>query len=301
MAVDNFIPEIWSKLILASLQKQLIYGSPAVVNDDYDGEIAGPGDAVHITQFGDPQVSDYAIGQGIEYDPLIDAGLTLYIDQSKYFAFSIDDVDKRQAAGEMQPYLEGRAAYRMADAADQFIASHYVYIDEANVLGSTSDPVTPQPYGGSTTHPADAYVMVTEPLKVIMDQNNVPEDGRYLVAPPWFVSLLSQVEAFVKMTDSTGNINPVMAKGFVGSISGFNVFKSNNNPQPVAGPAGTAVNAIQAGHPMAITYGEQIAETEALRLQDTIGDGIRGLHCYGAEMIRPDCAAVAYTLRPEHI
>jgi hypothetical protein len=49
---------------------------------------------------------------------------------------------------------------------------------------------------------------------------------------------------------------------------------------------------------MAITYGEQIAETEALRLQTTFADGVRGLHVYGAKVVRPDCLALAYVQRP---
>lgn len=304
MSFVNFVPQIWSKVILAALQKKLVYGSPMVVNNDYEGEISGPGNTVHITQFGDPTVSDYKPGGTITYEQLSDAGLALLIDQAKSFSFAIDDVDRRQAAGDMQAYLEGRAAYRLADQADQYIASKYTQVAAGNVLGSTGAPLTPMPYsigGSSTWHPADFYTMVTEPLKVILDQNNVPDDDRYIIVPPWAESLLSQTQAFVSVTDMQGQPSETFQRGFMGQVSGFNVLKSNNTPQPVAGGAGTGVWAIQAGHPMGITYGEQITETEALRLQTTIADGVRGLHVYGAKMVRPDCAAVAYVQRPTGI
>jgi P22 coat protein - gene protein 5 len=296
-------------VILAALQKNLVYGSPMVVNDDYDGEIAGPGDAVHITQFGDPTISTYTPGSGsITYQSLIDAGLTLYINQSKSFSFAIDDVDRRQAAGDMQAYLEGRAAYQMANVADQFIAGLYTGAASGNVLGSTGSPLTPLPYqpttGGSTVsnqHLADFYVDVLEPAKVILDQNNVPDDDRYMICPPWAVSLISQTQAFVSVTDMQGQPSQVFQRGFQGQVSGFNILKSNNVPQPVAGGAGTGVWAIQFGHPMGVTYGEQITETEALRLQDQIADGVRGLHVYGALMTRPDVVGVAYVQRPTGI
>ena len=55
---------------------------------------------------------------------------------------------------------------------------------------------------------------------------------------------------------------------------------------------------MQAGHPMALTYGEQIVQTEALRLQTTFADGVRGLHVYGAKLVRPDAIAVAGVVRP---
>jgi hypothetical protein len=302
LTVNNFIPEVWSKVILAALQKSLVYGSPMVVNSDYDGEIAGPGDAVHITQFGDPTIGTYTKGQDITYQEIVDAGETLYINQAKYFAFSVDDVDRRQAAGDMQAYLEGRAAYQMANTADSFIAGLYTGSASANVLGSTGAPVTPMPYGGSTSHPADFFVQVLEPAKVILDQANVPEEDRYMVCPPWAVSLLSQTQAFVAVTDMQGQPSQTFQNGFVGRVSGFgNILKSNNVPQPISGGAGTGVWALQFGHPMGITYGEQITQTEALRLQTQMADGVRGLHVYGAEMTRPDTIGVAYVQRPTGI
>lgn len=301
MSYVNFIPQIWSRVILAALQKKLVYGSAMVVNNDYEGEISGPGNTVHITQFGDPTVSDYQPGGTITYQALADAGQTLVIDQAKTFSFAIDDVDRRQAAGDMQAYLEGRAAYKLADAADQYIAAKYTGAASANVLGSTGAPLTPAVYGGSTSHPADFYIQVLEPLKVILDQANIPDEDRYIIVPPWGLSLIEQTQAFVSVTDMQGEPSQAFQRGFSGMVSGFSVLKSNNVPQPVAGGAGTGVWAIQAGHPMAITYGEQITETEALRLQSTFADGIRGLHCYGSKLVRPDAIAVAYVQRPTGI
>jgi hypothetical protein len=294
----NFIPEVWSPLILAALQKKLVYGSSMVTNQDYEGDIQERGDTVHITQFGDPTVTTYVPGVALVYQQIADAGQILLIDQAKSFSFSITDVDRAQAAGKMQPYLEGRAAYKMADAADQFLAAKYTGAAVNNILGSTGSPLTPQPYAGSTSHPADMFVQVLEPLKVILDQNDVPDEDRYITCPPWAVSLISQTQAFVSVTDMQGDPSQVFQRGFMGQVSGFNVLKTNNAPQPVAGGAGTGVWALQAGHPMALTYAEQIAETEALRLQTDFSDGVRGLHLYGGKLVRPDCLAVAYVERP---
>jgi hypothetical protein len=302
MTFRSFIPEIWDANILSALQKKLVYGSTMVTNKDYEGDIAEKGDTVHITQFSDPTVSSYIPDTDINYEEVTDAGLTLVIDQAKYFSFAIGDVDRAQAAGAMQPYLEGRAAYRLADVADQHLASRYTQCAQANVLGSTGSPLTPQPYGGSASHPADFYVQVLEPLKVILDQNDVPEDERYIVAPPWACSLIAQTQAFISVTDMQGEPSQVFQRGFMGMVSGFGaVLKSNNTPQPVAGGAGVGVNAIQAGHPMALTFAEQIASTEALRLERRFADGVRGLHLYGSRLVRPDCVAVAYVQRPAGI
>ena len=301
MAFRNFIPEIWDAAILASLQKKLVYGSDMVVNKDYEGDIAQRGDTVHITQFGDPTVNTYTPGIPIVYEQIADASQVLVIDQSKYVSFSINDIDRAQAAGKMQPYLEGRGAYKLADVADQFIASKYTGAAQTNVLGSTGSPLTPAPYslgGSGTWHPADFYVQVLEPMKVILDQADVPDEDRYITVPPWAASLISQTEGFVKAVDMQGDPNKTMQRGFMGQISTFSVLKSNNVPQPVAGGGGTGVWAVQAGHPMAMTYAEQIAQSEALRLQSDFSDGVRSLHLYGAKLVRPDCISVSYVERP---
>jgi len=298
----NFIPEVWDSSILASLQKKLVYGSEMVINKDYEGDIAEKGDTVHITQFGDPVVNTYVPGSNaIVYEQIADAGLTLVIDQAKYISFSINDIDRAQAAGKMQPYLEGRGAYRLADVADQYIASKYTGAAQSNVLASTGSPLTPAPYslgGSGTWHPADFFVQVLEPAKVIMDQNDVPDEDRYMTAPPWAASLISQTEGFIKAIDLDGSPNRTMQRGFMGQISTFNVLKTNNCPQPVAGGGGTGVWGIQFGHPMALTYAEQIAQSEAMRLINDFADGVRALHLYGVKLVRPDCIGVAYVERP---
>lgn len=290
-------------MILAAEKKALVFGGPGIVNDDYEGEISGPGTTVHITQFGDPEISDYAPNESIAYQELDDAGQELLIDQRKYFAFTIDDVDKRQAAGDMQAYLEDRAAYKLADTADQFIAGLYVNCASANILMNgaysslTADhELAPALYGGSSSHPADFYLQVVLPLKVKLDEAFVPKKGRYLVVPPWAEALLEQTQAFVSV--ATPAQQEVFTEGLIGRVSGMDVYTSNNSIEFDQTYGGWIV---QAGHPMALTFAEQIVQTEALRLQTTFADAVRGLHVYGGRLVRPDHIAVAGVIRPAGI
>jgi hypothetical protein len=294
MSVLAFKPEIWSKVILAALQKNLVFGGPGIVNSDYEGEISGPGNVVHITQFGDPVITTYTPNSTLTYQALNDAGLDLNIDQAYSFSFSVDDVDRRQAAGDMQSYLEERASYKLADTADQYIAGLYTGVASSNQVGTSGAPVTPALYSNST--PADFYQKVLLPLKVQLSQANIPMQGRYVVVPPWAEGLLEQTQAFIAITDMQGQASEVFQTGMIGRAAGFDIYVSNN-----------AVNysgsnwIIQAGHPMALTYAEQIVQTEALRLQTTFADGVRGLHVFGAKLVRPDAIAVAYVTRPTGI
>lgn len=299
-------------MILAAEKKALVFGGPGIVNDDYEGEISGPGTTVHITQFADPIISAYSPNETITYQELDDAGQELLIDQRYYFGFTVDDVDKRQAAGDMQAYLEDRAAYKLADTADQFIAGLYTGCAYANILETTGNNVvatgsgsssvttgnciTVDVYGGSNTNPADFYLKVLLPLKVKLDEAYVPQDGRYVVVPPWSMAMLEQTQAF--MSVATPAQQEVQQNGRVGRIANFDVYVSNNSIECDTTSNGWVV---QAGHPMAITFAEQIVQTEALRLQTTFADAVRGLHVYGAKLVRPDHIAVAGVLRPAGI
>lgn len=307
MSVLAFKPEIWSKVILAALQKNLVFGSPAVVNSDYEGEVAGPGNVVHITQFSDPTITPYTPNATLTYQALSDAGFDLNIDQAQSFSFAVDDVDRRQAAGDMQSYLEERASYQLANTADTFLAGLYTGVSTSNVVANGANSsitagheLAPAVYSSSA--PADFYQKVALPLKVLLTQANIPMKGRYMILPPWAEALIEQTQAFIAITNMQGQASEVFQEGSIGRMAGFDLYVSNNavNFDPTAN-SNQGGWIVQAGHPMALTYAEQIVQTEALRLQTTFADGVRGLHVYGAKLVRPDAIAVAGVIRPTGI
>src|SRR6185369_10780853 len=139
MAIIRFRPEIWAAELLVALRKRLVYAGPGVVNRDYEGEISQAGDTVRITSISDPTVSSYTANSTvIAPEELTDAQRTLVIDQAKYFAFFVDDVDARQAKGNVIPEAMRRAAYKLADQADQFVAGLYTGIQAANAVNGGS-------------------------------------------------------------------------------------------------------------------------------------------------------------------
>jgi hypothetical protein len=148
-------------------------------------------------------------------------------------------------------------------------------------------------------------LQVVLPLKVKLDEAYVPKKGRYLIVPPWAEALLEQTQSFVSV--ATPAQQEVFAEGLIGRVSGFDVYTSNNSIEfDTTSSAATTAGAgggwvVQAGHPMAITFAEQIVQTEALRLQTTFADAVRGLHVYGARLVRPDHIAVAGVVRPAGI
>lgn len=270
MAIDNFIPEIWSARLLTALEKALVYGG--IVNRDYEGEIRAAGDTVRINSIGDPTIGTYTKNTNIgDPETLTDAQSTLSIDQSKYFNFAVDDIDKAQAKPGVMDEAMQRSGYKLRDTADQYIAALYTGVASGNTIGSDGTPKVPTK--------ADAYEYLVD-LGVLLDENDVPSDGRWVVVPPWFYGLLQKDDRFIDASKS-GNA-AALRNGQVGDAAGFTVHKSNNTPNT----SGTKYK-IMAGHPIAMTYAQQILGVEAFRPEKRFGDAVKGLHVYGAKLVRP--------------
>ncbi|MFF3558963.1 P22 phage major capsid protein family protein [Streptomyces sp. NPDC002574] len=267
-----FKPEVWSAQALVSLRKALVYAGPQIVNHDYEGEIKKLGDTVHIKMLGDVTVRTYNTGDTITYEDLADAEMALKVDQSDYFAFKVDDVDKAQAGDEMAKRTDA-ASWKMAEKVDTFVAGMYTQAQSANVISSTS-----------ITSGDAAYNALVD-LKVKLDEANVETNGRYTVVPPWYHGLLLKSPNFIN-AEKSGSTEPLL-NGQVGRAAGFNILLSN------AVPIISANNyAVTAGVNGAISFVDQVTEMETLRLETTFASAVRGLHLYGAKVIRPDALAV---------
>ena len=269
----SFIPEVWSAKMLVSLKKALVYGQPGVVNRDYEGEISGQGDTVRIRSISRPTIGTYTKNSTtITPETLTDAQRALYIDQSKYFAFELDDIDAAQSVGgELEGALQ-EAVYGLRDVADQYVASLYTGAQSANQLGTVS-----------VTSAALAYTQLRK-LKVKLDEANVPMEGRWAIVPPWYEGLLLEEDKFVRV-DASGT-SEGLRNGMIGRALGFNVMASNNAPLVTGDDY-----AVMAGHPSAISFAEQIASIETYRPESAFADAIKGLHVYGAKLVRPDAIA----------
>ncbi|HGH7180742.1 P22 phage major capsid protein family protein [Bacillus luti] len=278
MAINNFIPTIWSARLLQNLQKTLVFGQPGVVNRDYEGEIKAAGDTVKINNIGKVTVGNYTKnGNMSDPETLTDATRSLIIDQSKFFNFQIDDVDKIQQNPKLMDEAMREAAYALRNQADQFIASHYV--DAAHVIGNDTTPVVPTKN--------DAYEYLVD-LSVKLDEADVPEQGRWVVLPPWYEGMMLKDDRFVK----AGNLpsDQRLLNGVIGQAAGFLVLKSNNTPK--AGAGATENSKIIAGHNIAWSYAEQATQVEGYRPEKRFADAVKGLHLYGAKVTRPEALAV---------
>ncbi|MBP6001845.1 MAG: hypothetical protein KA746_00290 [Pyrinomonadaceae bacterium] len=277
MAID-FLPTVWAARLLVALEKALVYGQANVSNRDYEGEIREAGNTVKIGSIGDVSIGNYVKNTDIS-DPevLTDEEQSLLIDNAKYFNFYVDSVDRAQANANIMDEAMRRSAWSLRAAADSFLATTMeAAVPGGNKIGSVGTPIVPTK--------DDAYEYLVD-LGVLLDEGNVPTDGRFVVVPAWFHGLLLKDDRFVRSGTFRGDVR--LANGEVGEAAGFRILKSNNVPND----AGTKYKII-AGHAMATAFAEQVLDVQTYKPEKRFGDAVKGLHVYGAKVVRPESLAM---------
>ena len=233
-------------------------------------EISNYGDQVKINSVGDITVSNYAPNVTDITPQQLDAQQSvLEIDQAKYFAFYIDDVDHAQTKPKLMGEAMRKAAYALADDADQHIAGFW---NQACTTVSST---------GVTQ--ANALRILGDISKELSDRS-VPTNGRWAVIPPWYHVFL--VLNGVLETDGSIDASNHYSNGFVGRAFGFDIYLSNN--LTTGGTAVDRSNRGLAGTSRAISFADQIVKTEAYRPENAFSDAVKGLHVYGSKVIDPN-------------
>lgn len=262
MSVDNFIPTIWSGQLEQGMRKQLVFAN--LCNKRYEGTIEKAGDTVKIVGLGNITVSNYT--GTVSYTELQDASTQLLIDQKKYWAFPVDDVDATQSNVNIMAAAMEQAGYDMADAVDQNIIAAIL----AQMATHTTNYVSTVAI--TSLNALEKILGLGE----LLSEGNVPRTGRWLVVPPFITTKL--VLAKVLLENSS---NDAFDNGFVGKVGGFSVYESNN-------VGGYMVAGTQSG----MTFAGQLTKTEAMRAEGSFADYVRGLYVFGRKVVQPDALAV---------
>lgn len=290
MTIANFVPELWTAAVQVGYEKEAVYSQPQVANRDYEGEIQQMGDTVHVTSIGAPTIRTYDKTTDITVEDLSDTDTALVVDQGKYFAFRVNDVDKVQAAGNFQGPATDQAGAGIKDAIDAYIAGlFYAGAHADNKVGRLTvwnGADFTQPDTGQVT----AYDVLAK-LKAKLDAKSVPTIGRYAVLDGTLGGALAYDK---RLTDaSASGSDQTLRNGIIGRVLGFDVLVSNNVQK--AGGSGADKNdlVIAAGVAGATSVAVQLLETEAIRSGLRFADDVRGLAVYGGKIMRPEGVATA--------
>ena len=251
MSVQNFIPTIWEARLLAKFHERAIVNMITVPPTKIEGE------KIVFNKVSDVDVKDYE--GAVTFGDLEVSKVELPMDQKKYFAFKVDDVDQVQAAGELiDPHIE-EAAYKLQEAADAFV------LGKAMAAASAVS-------GATTVY--DAIVACNTKL----NKNKVPKAERFAVVN---AEALEDLHLDARFTAEYQILENGIIEG--AKVNGVQLIFS----EELNGGA----EAVCVLHKSAVGYGQQLKETEALRLESAFADGVRGLEVYGAAVLRAEAIA----------
>lgn len=276
MALDNFIPSIWSAQVHQAMEDNLV--AVRLSNRSYEGEIRNVGDRVKVNMFSDPTIGSYTKNvTSISPENLSASQRELIVNQARYFSFEVDDIDQAQANMGLIAEPLRRAGYLLADTADAYLLD--LVADQAGLSQNTA------------AAPVDLVsTNVEEEILAIGEQFNeagIGFQGRFLIVAPWVISKL----VLAGLTTKTSN-DALWTNGFVDRVLGFDVYMSQNVTHTASTWAVTENIAGVANE--SFGYAEQIVSVEAFRPESAFSDAVKGLHLYGAKVMRPDKTCIWY-------
>ena len=190
-----FLPKIYSKKVLNFFRKSSVV--EAITNTDYAGEISAFGDSVRIIKEPVISVSDYTRGSDTTATKLTDQEITLVVDSAKAFKFIVDDIETNMSHVNFKEVASSSAAYALRDSYDAAVIAtmfdgvsssspdHVLGTDNATDLAAGTFDGTGNldiGFGSSEHDPIDVLARMAR----LLDEQSVPEEGRWFVAGPDF-------------------------------------------------------------------------------------------------------------------
>lgn len=293
--LDKRIPWAFSKKTILKFYDACVVA--AITNTDYEGEINGMGSKVVINTTPDTKVNKYYRGKQISWQDLSSPAVELEINRATDFAFKLDKVDLKQFQDKafMDKQAKDAASQQKIYIDNEFLGEVYVDAAAANKgtaagrktgaynLGATGSPV-----GVTKTNIIDKILE----LSGVAEEQNWPEEDRWLVLPSHFTVMLQQSD--LKDASMTGG-ESTLPNGRLGKLGKFTLYSSNLYT-PVTDTY-SCYNIIF-GHKSACAFASQLEEVEYFdKLETTFGKGMKGLQVYDWKVTKPESMGVWYAYK----
>jgi hypothetical protein len=300
-SADGFIPQIWSGKLVEKFYSSTVLS--AISNTDYEGEIKNQGDSVRIRTKPTLTINDYRADGALSLERPQGSFLDLNIDKGKYFNTILDDVMEVQSDLNALSMWSDDAAEQMKITIDTDVLKGILGGADAANRGATAGKISGDINLGITTDPLDlvpdsAAAGQVDVLDMILrlgqclDEQNVPETGRWIVMPTWAATLIKRSE--LRQAYLSGDSVSILRNGRLGMVDRFTLYTSNLLPTGTAGGLAVGETALYAGHAHGLTFASQVSKVETLRSEQTFGTILRGLQVYGYKVI--DGVAIAQAI-----
>jgi hypothetical protein len=308
----SFIPTLWSGKLLAKFYQNTMMSE--IFNTDYEGELKNQGDTIRIRLAPSINISDYTAGMNLNYEVPTPIFQDMQVNKGKYFGVQVNDVLAYQSDMNLMNMFTEDAAKQLKISIENevFFNSFVTEGPDAANEGATAGAISAAYNLGTDTAPinqATAENVLNAILRMssALDEQNVPEDGRWLVISPFDRHLLMQSN--IAQAYFSGDAQSTIRSGKIGMLDRFTVYVSNLLPKGAAGKAlvagltdpatGGAVSDAKARRTMiagtkhAVSFAMTVNKTEPLRNQTDFGDIVRGLAVYGRKTVKPEALVIA--------
>jgi len=304
-AAGTFIPEIWSDEIIAAYQKNLKM-APLVKRLSMTGK---KGDVIHIPKPIRGSANAKAEAVAVTIQANLESELTVTVDRHFEYSRLIEDIVEVQALSSLRQFYTEDAGYQLALQVDTDL------INAATGFGDGTRTATPT--DGANWENSNAYYFNStsglaafaddtvatgdnftdlgfrEAIK-LMDDADVPMDGRVLVIPPAVRKSLMGIDRYVS-SDFVGGRG--VESGLIGNLYGVDIYVSSNAPvlETAAQNSGgsIAVRGCLFFHKDALVMAEQLAvRSQTQYKQEYLSTLFTSDTLYGVETYRPEAGFI---------
>src|SRR5262245_31862140 len=298
LQATSFIPELWSGKLIEKFYASTVL--TVISNTDYEGEIKNQGDRVRIRTKPTVTIRDYKADGLLGLDRPTGGSVELYIGLGKYFSLILDDVMEVQSDLNILSMWSDDAAQQLKITVDREVLDGIWNGAVAANRGATAGAISGNLNLGKNTAPITVLAtgatggqvnLIDMLLRLgqVLDEQNVPEVGRWVVLPAWAGRMIKQSE--LRQAYLSGDAVSMLRNGRLGMVDRFTIYVSNllpgyanvNNPDTTNFNPGESM--IYAGHAHGLTFASQISKVETLRSELTFGDILRGLQVYGYQVV----------------
>jgi hypothetical protein len=315
----SFIPTLWSGKLLAKFYQNTMLSE--IMNTDYEGELKNKGDTIRIRTAPSITINDYS-GAGSTLATEVPVPITqdMQINKAKYFSVQTNDVLAQQADMDLMNMFTEDAAKQLKIAIEDevFFNAFVTNGPAAANAGATAGAISQNynlgtdaaPVAVSSSGNTGNLLNTILAMSAALDEQNVPEDGRFLIISPFDRQILMQTN--IAQAYFTGDSSSIVRTGKIGMLDRFTVYVSNLLPKGTTAKAlvpglsavsggATLSNALVrrtmvAGTKHACSFAMTISKTEPLRNQTDFGDIVRGLAVYGRKVVKNEALIVAKVL-----
>ena len=294
-ATGSFIPEIWSGKLIEKFYAATVLA--AIANTDYEGEIRNMGDKVKIRTKPTITIRAYTTDQALVVERPSSSTVELNISSAYYFNEVLDDVFELQADLNLLSMWADDASEQLKITIDTAVLGILNAGVNTSNLGSTAGKISGNIDLGAAGAPAvltpSTVLNYIVDMGTVLDEQNIPETGRWLVIPPWAAGMIKKSD--LRNASISGDGSSLLRNGRLGMIDRFTLYASNLLPTAAEG----SVTAWQifGGHPHGLTFASQISKIETLRSEQTFGTLLRGLQVYGAQVLDGIALTELYAVR----